>query len=178
VQISEPFRPAGGPVTALAATTLPDGRTIAAVAAGRQTLVWEPLTGAPVASADSGAKGTAVAVAVLPDGRAVMVTGAADGVVRVHDLTTGELAGPSSAGHAGGVRSVVAGSSADGRAIAVTLAGNGTLRAWELDTGTPLANPLAIPGAVTDIALVPAARGLGVVVVGGGAACLELLPSR
>ena len=69
-----------GPVEAVAALVLPDGRPIAVTGSGDHTVrVWDLTTGTPIGDPLTGHtdRVEAVAALVLPDGRPIAVTGSA-----------------------------------------------------------------------------------------------------
>ncbi|MFG2910318.1 WD40 repeat domain-containing protein [Kitasatospora sp. NPDC048286] len=141
-----PFAESGEPVEAVA-TAVVGGRPVVLTVEPYDKAVrrWDPATGesagSPLAHDDTVG---AVATTVL-DGRPLAVTGSADGLVRVWDLTAGEVLHGPLAGHESEV-TAVATAVLDGRPVAVT-ADEVKLRVWELATGAALGEPIDLPGA-------------------------------
>jgi WD40 repeat protein len=107
---------APGPVTALVAVPLPDGR-ILLVSAGQDGSVrmWDPAVGAPVGVLEGHLGPVTALVAVpLPDGRSLLVSAGQDGSVRMWDPAVGAPVGVLE-GHQGPVTALVAVPLSDGR---------------------------------------------------------------
>ena len=138
---------------AVACTTL-DGRPVAVTAMSgpvgiNGTLrLWDLTSGEPCSGLLTGhpALVTALACTTL-DGRPVAVTGGRDGTVRVLDLTSRRVLGPTSGqpcrppGRAGWVEAVAC-TMLQGRPVAVTGGQDGTVRVWDLTSAQPRGGPL------------------------------------
>lgn len=129
-------------ITAIASTSLPDGRRVAVTGHGTGTIrMWDLATGQriglPMVSRDPGqlsnAEISAIACTRLPDGRLVAVTGSEDTTrsrVRAWDLSTGRLLARSYV-QTSWVRAVCTTLLPSGRTVAIT--GDNVLRIWDLD---------------------------------------------
>ena len=129
-------------ITAIASTSLPDGRRVAVTGHGTGTIrVWDLTTGqrvgVPMVSRDPGqpsnAQISAIACTRLPDGRVVAVTGSEDTTrsrVRAWDLSTGRLLARSYV-QTSWVRAACSALLPSGRTVAIT--GDDVLRIWDLD---------------------------------------------
>ncbi|MFJ5731540.1 WD40 repeat domain-containing protein [Streptomyces paradoxus] len=134
--------PAG--VTALAATRLPDGRTVLVTccSADRAARVWDvedgrQIGGPPDLTGETGAL-YALATTRPRHGQPVAVVGSDDGSVHLIDLMTGERTGRPMIGHDYTVGTADTAVLPDGRHVAVTAGNDGKLRMWDLPTGQGL----------------------------------------
>jgi WD domain, G-beta repeat len=162
-----------GTVWAVAAVSLPDGRTLLATGSGDATVrLWDPTTGTPVGEPLTGHTGPVLAVAAvpLPDGRTLLATASSDRTVRLWDPTTGTPVGEPLTGHTNWVRAVAAVPLPDGRTLLATGGGgyDKTVRLWDPTTGTPIGEPITgHAGWVRAVAAVPLPDGRTLLATGG-----------
>jgi WD40 repeat protein len=144
-----------GPVTAVAAFTGPDGRTLLATGSYDRTVrVWDPTTGHQVGTPLTGHTALVSAVAAFtgPDGRTLLATGSSDKTVRVWDPATGHQVGTPLTGHTDVVTAVAAFTGPDGRTLLATGSYDRVVRVWDPATGRPVGTPLTgHTGPVTEV---------------------------
>ena len=145
-----------GPVSAVAAGTLPDGTPVIISGGWDGTVrVWRLADGTPLGEPLPGHSGwvAAVAAGTLPDGTPVIISGGRDGTVRVWRLADGTPLGEPLPGHGGPVTAVAAGTLPDGTPVIISGGDDGTVRVWRLADGTPLVPPLDLPDPVQAVAV-------------------------
>lgn len=122
---------------AIAIATLPDGRTILAVASANTIQLWDLTTKETSGFASPGNAVLALAFGTIPDGRTVLVAAGSDRIVRLWDPTTLELASDSQITHKGRVTEVEMATSPDGSTVLASASVDRTVRLWNARTGQP-----------------------------------------
>ncbi|MGM7643446.1 hypothetical protein ACSVDM_00985 [Nocardia sp. JW2] len=182
-QVGQPMTGHSGWVSAIAAVTLPDGRTLLASTGGSDGTVrlWDPMSGQQVGQPLTGhANGVyAIAVVILPDDRTLLATGSEQGTllatggdgrtVRLWDPVTGHQVGQPMTGHSGWVSAVAVVTSTDGRTLLASAGGSdGTIRLWDPMSGLVVEPPpVGHIGGVSAVAVVALPDGRTLLASGG-----------
>jgi WD40 repeat protein len=164
-----------GPIVALAALPMPDGRTLLAVAGGRQIQLWDLDTGRRIRCGwghrlvlRRQAEVRSLAVVPQPSGGVLLATGDADGVVRLWDPVSRSDSADPLTGHEGSVNALAAVPVPDGSVLLASGGADGTVRLWDPESGSPVGEPLeGYAGNVTALAAVPLFSDAAILAIAG-----------
>jgi WD40 repeat protein len=162
-----------GRVTAVAFTTLPEGRTLLASASWDKTVrMWDPVTATQIGPPLIGHTRfvTDVAFGALPDGRVLLASASEDGTVRSWDAVTGNPLGePLIADGGSPINAVAFGTLPDGRVLMASASNHWSVQLWDPVTHAPVGGSLAgHTGPVTALAFAKLPDGRVVLASGGG----------
>jgi WD40 repeat protein len=163
-----------GAVTALAVAELPGG-SVGVVSAGADRMIrlWDPLTWAEVAEPVAcGRRVLMLSVVQLAGTRPVACALGADGLVRRHDLATGEVTGPplrtgwQPRRPGGAFPGFMAAVAARDRGVIATCADSRSVHLWDLLTGEPAGPVITLGARAYRMAAARLAEGTPVLVIG------------
>jgi WD40 repeat protein len=130
----EPVRSSSrtGPVTAIGALALADGRVLVATGSEDTTVcLWDPATGAQVGEPLRGHTEKVLSVAAVPcEGTVLLASGAADSSLRLWDPLTGKQVGKPRYGHRNWVGAITS-VPVDGRTLLATGGFDHRIRRWD-----------------------------------------------
>lgn len=179
VPVGTEFTGHRGAVHAVAATRLPDGRSVLVTGgAERAVRVWDVATGSRLAGPLRGHQATIHAVAVLRSspGEWLVASAGSDGAIRLWDPASGRAVGSSLRGHRGPIRCLAVAPSPAGSDALISGGDDGTLRLWRLNgSGAAEFRRIELPGSVTAAAVLTGTSAGPVVAAGGGDGVLRLL---
>jgi WD40 repeat protein len=135
--VGRPLAAAAGAVSALCAVPGPDGRTLVAAAGDDRILrLWDPATGALVASMPGHFGGVEDLTLISTDVRTLLASAGADGTVRLWDTWAFEPVGAPVSCMAGPIWAVCA-ARIGSRAVLATAGEDSTVRIWHLPSVLP-----------------------------------------